>query len=145
MTLFASDVMIKDVLTVAETMPLKEVTKTFSEKRITGAPVTNEAGELVGVLSETDIIRKTTSIGAWSPKTAGQIMTKPAVTVAPNETLQRVCELMFNRRIHRVVVAEGKQICGIITTMDILRAIANQPEKNRDAFHKETGPLPKLK
>lgn len=135
MTLFASDVMIKDVITVRETAPLKEVTKMFSEKRITGAPVTNDAGELVGVLSETDIIRKTTSIGAWSPNTAGQIMTKPAVTVGPNETLQRVCELMHNRRIHRVVVAEGPQICGIITTMDILRAIAHQSkESGQDAF-----------
>lgn len=135
MTLFASDVMVKDVITVNETTPLKEVTKMFSEKRITGVPVVNAAGELAGVLSETDIIRKTTSIGAWSPSTAGQIMTKPAVTVAPNETLRRVCELMHNRRIHRVVVAEGSQIRGIITTMDILRAIAHQSkEMGQDAF-----------
>lgn len=135
MTLHASDLMIKEVITVNEKTLLKEVTKIFGEKRITGVPVINEAGELVGVLSETDIIRKTNSIGAWSPSTAGQIMTKPAVTVAPGETLQRVCELMLNRRIHRVVVAEDKKISGIITTMDILRAIANQgKQKGQDAF-----------
>lgn len=135
MTLHASDVMIKDVITISEKTPLKEVTKMFSERRITGAPVVNEAGELVGVLSETDIIRKTSSIGAWSPNMAGQIMTKPAVTVAPDETLQRVCELMSNRHIHRVVVAEGAQIKGIITTMDILRAIANHVKQSgHDAF-----------
>lgn len=135
MTLHARDVMIKDVITVSEKTPLKEVTKLFGDKHITGAPVVNEAGDLVGVISESDIIRKTTSIGAWSPKLAGQIMTKPAVTVEPGETLQRVCELMFNRHIHRVVVAEGKIINGIITTMDILRAIANQgKEKGQDAF-----------
>lgn len=138
MTLHASDVMIKDVITVSEKTPLKEVTKMFSERRITGAPVVNDAGELVGVLSETDIIRKTTSIGAWSPNTAGQIMTKPAVTVAPHETLQRVCELMSNRRIHRVVVAEGSHINGIITTMDILRAIANHGKKvGHDPFESQ--------
>ena len=130
MTLLASDVMVKDVITVNETTLLKDVTKMFGENRITGVPVVNAESELVGVLSETDIIRKTTSIGAWSPKTAGQIMTKPAVTVAPDETLQRVCELMHNRRIHRVVVAEGKQIKGIITTMDILRAIATHPKQS---------------
>lgn len=124
MSLLASDVMIKDVVVVSESTPLKEVAKLFSERRITGAPVVNAAGELVGVISETDIIRKSTSIGAWSPSTAGQIMTKPPVSVAPETTLQRVCELMFNRRIHRVVVAEGPQIRGIITTMDILRTIA---------------------
>jgi len=124
MSLRASDVMIKDVLTVPETMPLKEVARLFGEKKITGAPVVNSQGELAGVISETDIIRKSTSIGAWSPSTAGQIMTKPAVTVSPNDPLQKVCELMYERRIHRVVVAEGQKIGGIITTMDILRAIA---------------------
>jgi CBS domain-containing protein len=124
MTLYASDVMIKDVLTVKESTPLKEVAKVLSERKITGAPVVDVNGNLLGVISETDIIRKTNSIGAWSPNTAGQIMTKPAVTVSPNETLQRICELMYNRSIHRVVVAEDRKIVGIITTMDILRAIA---------------------
>lgn len=132
MTLYASDVMIKDVVTVADSLPLKEITHLFREKKITGAPVVNAAGELVGVISETDVIRKTTSIGAWSPSTAGQIMTGNAVTVEPNDPLQRVCELMFNRRIHRVVVAEGKTICGIITTMDILRAIATHLGQDRE-------------
>ncbi|QQS45812.1 MAG: CBS domain-containing protein [Acidobacteriota bacterium] len=126
MPLYASDVMIKDVITVSESMPIKEAARLFSERRITGAPVVNTEGNLVGVLSETDIIRKTNSIGAWSPSTAGQIMTKPAITVAPDETVQRVCELMSNRHIHRVVVADGDKIQGILTTMDILKAIANR-------------------
>jgi len=134
MTLHASDVMIKDVITVAESTPLKDVTKMFSQRKITGAPVVNANGELVGVISETDIIRKTNNIGAWSPSTAGQIMTKPAVTVAPDETLQRVSEMMYNRRIHRVVVAEGTQIRGILTTMDILRAIATHLKGGEDTF-----------
>jgi len=129
MTLSASDVMIKDVITVRESTPLKEVARLFSERKITGAPVVDDQGKLVGVISETDIIRKTTSIGAWSPSLAGQIMTKPVVTVSPTDTLQRVCELMFNRRIHRVVVAEGSKIVGIITTMDILRSIATETKK----------------
>lgn len=126
MPLNASDVMIRDVITVAESTPIKEVARLFDEKKITGAPVVNAEGELVGVLSETDIIRKTNSIGAWSPSTAGQIMTKPAVTVSPTETLQRICELMHNRHIHRVVVADGSKIEGILTTMDILKVIANR-------------------
>jgi CBS domain-containing protein len=134
MTLYASDVMVKDVITVTESMPLKDVARMFIEKKITGAPVVNVEGELVGVISETDIIRKTTSIGAWSPNTVGQIMTRPAVTVSPDETLQRVCEMMHNRRIHRVVVAEGARIKGILTTMDILRAIATNLKGGDDIF-----------
>ncbi|MGH9799707.1 MAG: CBS domain-containing protein [Blastocatellia bacterium] len=130
MTLQAADVMIKNVITVNEKTTLKDVTRLFGEKRITGAPVVNDAGELVGVLSKTDIIRKTSSIGAWSPNLAGQIMTKPAVTVVPGETLHKVCELMLDRRIHRVGVAEGEKISGIITTMDILRVIANHGKQS---------------
>lgn len=126
MDLRAADVMIKDVLTVTEATPLKEVARLFSEERITGAPVVDSEGNLLGVISETDIIRKTNSIGAWSPSTVGQIMTRPAVTVSPDEPLQRVCELMSNRRIHRIVVAEGRKVVGIITTMDILKAIADR-------------------
>jgi CBS domain-containing protein len=133
-TLCASDVMVKDVITVTESTPLKDVARMFVEKKITGAPVVNDKGALTGVISETDIIRKTTSIGAWSPSTVSQIMTKPAVTVSPDETLQRVCEMMYNRRIHRVVVAEGAQIKGILTTMDILRAIAMNLKGGDDAF-----------
>ena len=134
MTLHASDVMIKDVISVMESTPLKEVAQMFVEKKITGAPVVNANGDLVGVISETDIIRKTNNIGAWSPSTAGQIMTRPAVTVAPDDTLQRVSEMMYDRRIHRVVVAEGAQIKGILTTMDILRAIATNLKGGDDTF-----------
>jgi len=138
MTLYASDVMVKDVITVSESTPIKEVTRMFSEQKITGAPVVNADGDLVGVISETDVIRKTNTIGAWSPSTAGQIMTKPAVSVSPSDTLQRVCELMYNRRIHRVVVAEGSKIVGILTTMDILRAIATLlKEKGPDMFERK--------
>lgn len=136
MSLHASDVMIKDVISVSETTPLKEVARMFVEKKITGAPVLNAGGELVGVISETDIIRKTNNIGAWSPTMAGQIMTKPAVTVAPDDSLQRVCEMMYDRRIHRVVVAEGTKIKGILTSMDILRAIATQLRGETDLFEK---------
>ena len=50
MTLYASDVMVKDVITVTESMPLKDVARMFVEK-ITGAPVVNVEGELVGVIS----------------------------------------------------------------------------------------------
>jgi CBS domain-containing protein len=134
MTLCASDVMIKDVITISESAPLKEVAKMFGEQKITGAPVVDANGELVGVISETDIIRKTSNLGAWSPSIAKQIMTRPAVTVLPNDTLQRVCELMYNRRIHRVVVAEGSKIAGILTTMDILRTIATYLKEDGDVF-----------
>lgn len=136
MPLYASDVMIKDVISVTETTPLKEVARMFVEKQITGAPVLNAGGELVGVISKTDIIRKTNNIGAWAPTKAGQIMTTPAVTVAPDDSLQRVCEMMYERRIHRVVVAEGTEIKGILTSMDILRVIATQLRGEGDMFEK---------
>lgn len=122
--LTAADVMIRKVLTVRDSMPLSEVTAFFRENKITGAPVVSEQNDLLGVISETDIVRKTTSFGAWAPQTVRQIMSKPAVTVPPDEPLQRVCELMHRLHIHRVVVTEDGHICGIVSSMDILNAVA---------------------
>jgi CBS domain-containing protein len=61
-------------------------------------------------------------------------MTKPAVTVAPDDTLQRVCEMMYERRIHRVIVADETRIRGVLTSMDILRAIATRLKGRSDTF-----------
>lgn len=125
MNLLASDVMIKDVFTVTESMLLKDVMRLFNEKQITGAPVVDGEGKLIGVISETDIIRKTNSIGAWAPTNVSQLMTRPAVAVPPNEPLKNVCELMHAHSVRRIIVAEDQKIVGIITTMNILKAIAD--------------------
>jgi CBS domain-containing protein len=122
--LTAADVMVREVFTVRDSLPLSEVTAFFREHKITGAPVVSEAHELLGVISETDIIRKTSSFGAWAPQTVRQIMSKPAVTVPPDEPLQCICELMRQRHIHRVIVMDNNNICGIVTSMDILNAVA---------------------
>lgn len=125
MNMTAADVMIRDVVVVTEATPLREVARLFADHRISGVPVVDQAGSLVGVISESDIVRRANSIGGWSPTIVGQIMTRPAVTVPPGEPLSRVCQLMSGRRIHRIVVVEDERILGILTSMEILGAVAS--------------------
>ncbi len=152
--LTAADIMQTEVVTVAATMPLAEVERTLNESRITGAPVTDEAGHIVGVISIRDLIERYTQDpdarpeppqrptfygldnddfdgespeaewAARSQDTAGDAMTAAVFHVAPTASLQQVARAMVRHAIHRILVAEKGHTVGIISATDLLRAMA---------------------
>jgi len=147
----ASDIMQTNVITVTEDASLSEVETLLSENRITGMPVTDEAGDLVGVISVTDLIERYTEdadarprrgrgfydvatygleeedletfdVPKESEETAGSLMTAEVLTVKSDLTLRLVAREMVRHKVHRLLVNEGRKTVGIITTMDLLRA-----------------------
>ena len=147
----AADIMQTNVITVTEDAPLSEVETLLSENRITGMPVTDEAGALVGVISITDLIERYTEdadarprrgrgfydvstygleeedletfeVPKESEETAGSLMTAEVLTVKSDLTLRLVAREMVRHKVHRLLVNEGRKTVGIITTMDLLRA-----------------------
>lgn len=147
----AADIMQTNVITVTEDAPLSEVETLLSENRITGMPVTDEAGDLVGVISVTDLIERYTEdsdarprrgrgfydvstygleeedletfeVPKESEETAGSLMTAEVLTVPAEMTLRLVAKEMVKHKVHRLLVSEGKKTIGIISTMDLLRA-----------------------
>jgi CBS domain-containing protein len=109
-----SEIMTRDVITVPAAMPVPEVAKILAEKHITGLPVIDEKDNVVGVLSELDIISRH---GA----TAADIMSAQVISVSPDTDAEEVAHLLTNRRIRRVpVLAEGKLI-GIVSRSDLMR------------------------
>lgn len=152
--LTAADIMQTEVVTVAATMPLAEVERTLNESRITGAPVTDEAGHIVGVISIRDLIERYTQDpdarpeppqrptfyglddddfdgespeAEWATRsqdTAGDAMTAAVFHVAPTASLQQVARAMVRHAIHRILVAEKGHTVGIISATDLLRAMA---------------------
>ncbi len=108
------EIMTRGVITVPATMPVKEVAAILSEKRITGVPVVDEAGHVIGVLSEYDIM-------ARQGATAGEIMSAQVISVTEDTDAEEVAALLTNRRIRRVpVLAEGK-LAGIVSRSDLMR------------------------
>ena len=141
----AADIMVKDVITVGPEALILDVATLMLERRISGVPVVDEAGRLVGVLSEGDLIRRpeieTDKIRrGWlglfvsieekardfvksHARLAREVMTQPAISVAPETPLAEVVHLMERKRIKRLpVVAQGKLV-GIVTRTDLLRAL----------------------
>ncbi|MBV9581033.1 MAG: CBS domain-containing protein [Chloroflexi bacterium] len=105
--------MTTDVVSVAPGDTVDEAARLLTFHEVSGLPVC-DAGRVVGVLSEADLIGK-------SGSTVGDVMTAPALTVSESTTLERVAELLTQQRIRRVpVVGPGGNLVGIVARHDVL-------------------------
>jgi CBS domain-containing protein len=142
------DVMTTNVFTAQADMALKEVATRMLEFGISGMPIVDGEGCVVGVLSETDILFKERSapereglvdwlvhLGEDPPaaklnaRTAGQAMTSPAVTITPRRSVAEAAELMLDLGIDRLPVVDAGELVGIITRADLVRAFTRNDEE----------------
>ncbi len=123
-----ADLMTRDPIAIRSDASLSEATRLLDSNHIHGLPVVDAEGALVGVLSQTDIIRARATQHLWSswPGLAVKhLMTSPALTVAATASLEEVATTMEERHVHRLVVVGGERTpIGIISTSDLVRAIA---------------------
>jgi CBS domain-containing protein len=145
----AKDIMTTEVVTVKEDTTVGEIGRIFIEKRISGAPVVDDVGRLLGIVTEHDLISKNSRlhiptilrlfdayipIGAsgrleeeirrMAASTVGEICTRKVVTVEEETVLEDVATLMTDKKIHLVPVMKGKRITGVIGQRDLIRGIA---------------------
>lgn len=139
------DAMTADVVTVQPGTSLKEAARTLVERRVSGLPVVDAAGELVGVISEGDIlVRERGEVEnhggplAWliSPRqlqdfekldarVVGEAMTTPAITIGPERPVTAAAALMIDRGVNRLPVVDQRgTLVGIVTRADLVRAFA---------------------
>src|ERR671931_408250 len=116
MALTVGDVMTHNVITVSPQTPVTEAAERLAANRITGMPVVDEHGSLVGVVSEFDIIGK-------SGRTVGEIMTRGVISVSPQTPLEEAAHILTGARIRRLPVLDGAQLVGIISRADIVARI----------------------
>jgi CBS domain-containing protein len=151
------ELMNREVVTVTPQTPLKEVAVLLAKHGISGVPVCDDRGQVIGVVSEADILWKELGLRAGhgllerifdsaygederiNAVTAAEAMTTPAVTVAPDAYVVRAAKLMVDHRVNRLpVVSEGKLV-GIVTRADLVRAFTRSDaeiecEINRDVL-----------
>jgi CBS domain-containing protein len=133
------ELMTKEVRTVAPETTLKEVAELLVRHGISGLPVCDTDGRVLGVVSEADILLKergTDTSGApravfsgrrrvppkASARTAGEAMTSPAVTISPFRSVHEAARLMIEHRVNRLPVVRNDEILGIVTRADFVRA-----------------------
>ncbi len=103
--------------------PVLEAIQIMADRHVGALPVLR-AGELAGIISERDYARKVILLGRSSAETpVWQIMSAPAITVTPDDTVQRCMEIMTERRIRHLPVVDDGRMVGMISIGDCVRAV----------------------
>jgi CBS domain-containing protein len=147
----AADVMTGELLSVRPDTSIVEAIRVMLDHRISGLPVIDDAGRLIGVLTEGDLLRRSeTGTERHRPRwleilmgpgrmageyvrthgrKVGEIMTREVVSVTPERPLDEIVALMERHRIKRVPVLDGDRLVGLVTRADLLRALARTLEE----------------
>lgn len=142
----ADEVMTAQVVTVAPDAPVAEAVKLMLDRRVSGLPVVDPTGRLIGVITEGDLLRRS-ELGTEKKRTGWldflfgpgrsaadyvqshglkveDVMTRSPIVVAPTTGLDEVVGLMTERRIKRLPVVAGGKLVGIVSRADMLRALS---------------------
>jgi CBS domain-containing protein len=145
-SMLATDFMTRDVATVTAETLLEDLCDLFRKRRITGAPVVDQEGRLVGIVSKDDVLsrgrgvvtepRQTPDIrslftsgfvgfdqGGNGAATVGEIMTRDVLSAPEDSTIGDLCRLMWEHRIHRIPIVRGSLLVGIVSALDVCRAV----------------------
>jgi CBS domain-containing protein len=126
------DLMAVEPIVVASDAPLSEAVRLMDHHRVSGLPVVGAAGDVVGVISQTDVThaRATEYLWAnWTGLAVRHLMTSPPVTVLRSTSLEVATRKMERHHVHRLVVVADHDPTlpiGVISTSDLVRALAEE-------------------
>lgn len=143
----ARDVMVAPVVTVKPTATVQEVAKQFLERQISAAPVMDDKGTLVGIVSEGDLLHRVEAgterrrswwlrlftegdtLAAEYVKSHGRkvsdVMTRSVITAAPETPLHEIATLLEKNAIKRLPILENGQLVGVVSRANLLQAVAS--------------------
>ena len=146
----ARDVMMSPVITAKPHSTVKEVAKTLLEKQISAVPVVDDAGKLVGMVSEGDLMHRSEagterqrswwvrlmagndSLAADYIKAHGRkvadVMTPNVITATPETSLDEIAILLEKNSIKRVPIVKDGQLVGIVSRANLVQAVASAPK-----------------
>jgi CBS domain-containing protein len=129
--LAVADLMTIDPFVVAEDAPIEEAERLMRTYRVSGLPVTDRHGSLVGVISQTDLLHldrpdvRSLIRHAASGLRVGEVMSRPPVIVPLTSGLAEAARLMVAQQVHRlVVVDEHQRPRGVLSAMDFVALAA---------------------
>jgi CBS domain-containing protein len=145
------DVMTRPALAVERATAIREVARLLVEHGISGVPVVDDAGVVLGVVSEGDLLIKEIgpdavphrplarvfgesratqeALARVEARTAGDAMTAPAVTIEADRPVQAAASLMVERAVKRLPVTRDGRLVGIVTRADLVRAFLRTDEE----------------
>jgi CBS domain-containing protein len=147
MKTFVKDVMTTKVIWVERDTPFAAIAAALHQYRVSAFPVLDETGQVIGVVSESDLLSKLALGGGEDGMpgmiagilrqhetekaravTADELMTSPAATISPDDTLEQAARLMYVRRVKRLPVVDAdNHLVGIVSRADVL-AVYDRPD-----------------
>ena len=146
--LTAGDVMTRDVITVKKETTIRELAELFNRHRISSAPVVDDNGEMIGIVTETDLIEQdknlhiptVISLFDWviylesdkkfekalkkmTGQSVGEIYSEEFVKVTPATPVSDVADILSSRKMNAIPVLDGNRIVGIVARIDLIRTM----------------------
>lgn len=119
------DIMTAEVYTVEADASAEEAAWGLTRRHIGGAPARDGQGNLVGVLSSSDLVNPEPAQWIRGEATVGDLMNPEVISLYADDPALAAVTEMAKRNIHRIVVLdEGSKLAGIVTPMDVVRAVA---------------------
>ena len=136
MVLKISDIMNRDVFTLAPETSADEAAWALAVRGLGGAPVRDHSGRLVGVLCRTDLTDPARRPFGRGARTVGELMTRALLTLRDSDLAMNAVRLMVREEVQRIIVLDDDgELCGIVTPHDVLDALIHG-----DAFDDSAGP-----
>ena len=144
----ARDIMTTDVVSVKKETTIRELAELFTKHRVGSVPVVDEGGNLIGIVTESDLIEQDKSLHIptvislfdWviylesekkfekelqkmTGQTVGDICTESVEAVGPDTPVSDVADLMTTKKLHALPVVEGKRLVGIVSRIDLIKTM----------------------
>jgi CBS domain-containing protein len=124
--LTAGDIMTSEIISVQPHTSIEDAIDLLLDKQISGAPVVDEDGHIVGMITEFALLAVAYDHQVKN-HTVGQHMTRELVSAAVNDPISRVADLCIVHRVRRVPVMQDGRLVGLIARRDVLRALVEAP------------------
>lgn len=150
----AKDVMTTDVVTVGPDTSVNEIAARLLERRISAVPVVDQAGKVIGIVSEGDLMRRPETGTERQPswwlrlfgeraelarefvkehgRRAADVMTSPVISVGEEATLDEIATLLERHRIKRVTVMRDGRLVGIVSRANLIQGLVAKPMPSHD-------------
>jgi CBS domain-containing protein len=123
----AQSIMTSDVVTVRPNASIEEAIELLLSEGISGLPVTDDDGRLIGVITEFALLAVAYDRRVKN-HTVSQHMTRDVITVNTDDPISRVADLCIVHRVRRVPVMNDGRLVGVIARRDVLKALVKSPE-----------------
>lgn len=119
-----SELMQTTVVTAMPDTAIRDVIVSLTDAHISSVPVVDKHLRILGVLSASDLLAAEAEATDTELSVASDLMTPRAVTIAPAAEMREAARLMLYADVHRLFVVEGDRLVGVISTTDVVRAVA---------------------